>query len=622
MTSAKGLPDSGSIDATFGAAGLPSVGSTPIAPPLPPPLVLPPSNLPGSKQALPATKTPVRPKAPVPSSQQATPNPKYPPSTPPAINSSPVPLVKPAQVTPTKANSQTAALPSSAVPHTALESDEIAFSIHDLYRDSPAWLTSLVVHMLVVIVLGLVYIAPKTGDVIELVASLAVNGNNTELTNSADIKTDTPPVLDEPPVNIPDGPIVNDPSMVPLSVQPTDLGTTPTDPTQEFSQPTIGDFLKGRESGSKQNLAIKFGATKGTLDAVAMALEWIARNQQKNGSWSLEKPYKNGAPYENVNAATAMAMLALQGDGNTHTKGQYQKNVAAGLKVLLRSQATNGSLHGGSSSEHQMMYTHALATIAICELYGMTHDSLLREPCEKAIKYLVTVQASEGGWRYRPGFESDMSVTGWCVMALQSARAAKLDVPNDTLRNVSRFLDSVKSDEYAFSYLPRDPPTYSMTAEGLLSRQLLGMKRNDPAMAAGIGVLLRSDDLTWEKGESGTHSVYGWYYATQVLHHYGDKQWEQWNNKMRVVLPANQIKNGPEKGSWPPENDFYGSQAGRLYQTCLCTYMLEVYWRHMPIYKEVYVPKAKPSAEKEPGDAVEMEKKESEDKNSPEPKDA
>ncbi len=614
MTSAKGLPDSGSIDATFGVGALPSFSPKPMAPPLPPPLVLPAAKSPPAP-----TKTPTNSVAPPPSAPPVAKSPTAPPPPKPPVipstNSPSSPSVRPVAV----AAARPEALPSSALPHTALESDEIAFSIHDLYRDSPAWLTSLVVHMLVVILLGLIYIAPKTGEVIELVASLAVNGNNTELTNSADIATDTPPILDEPPVNIPDGPIVNDPNMVPLSVQPTDLGTTPTDASQEFSQPTIGEFLKGRETGSKQNLAIKFGATKGTLDAVAMALEWIARNQQKNGSWSLEKPYKNGAPYENINAATAMAMLALQGDGNTHTKGQYQKNVAAGLKVLLRSQATNGALHGGSTSEHQMMYTHALATIAICELYGMTHDSLLREPCEKAIKYLVTVQASEGGWRYRPGFESDMSVTGWCVMALQSARAAKLDVPNEALRNVSRFLDSVKSDEYAYSYLPRDPPTYSMTAEGLLSRQLLGMKRNDPALAAGIGVLLRSDDLTWEKGESGTHSVYGWYYATQVLHHYGDKQWEQWNNKMRVVLPANQIKNGPEKGSWPPENDFYGSQAGRLYQTCLCTYMLEVYWRHMPIYKEVYEPKVKATTEKEtpenePSEKPVPEKKESEKK--------
>lgn len=442
--------------------------------------------------------------------------------------------------------------------------------------------------MLAIIVLGLIYIAPKRTEILELVASLSQNGNNDLRDDGIDLKTDVDPDLTEPPIYLPDRQLVDDPSATPLAVAPTETGLTPTDPTLEHSAEMIGDFLKGRESGSKVNLAIRYGATQGTLDSVAMALEWLSRNQLKNGAWSLEKPYSKGAAFENTNAATAMAMLAMQGDGNTHIKGKYQKNVAAGLKVLLRAQASNGALHQGSPSEHQMMYTHAFATIALCELYGMTNDSVLREPCEKAVKYLIEVQSPEGGWRYRPGYESDTSVTGWCVLALQSARAAKLDVPNSTLKRVSGYLDTVRSKEYGYAYMPLSPPTYSMTAEGLLCRQLLGMKRNDPELTKGIGYLLRKDDLTWHKGDGDSHSVYAWYYATQVLHHFGGPEWEDWNNKMRVVLPANQIKSGPERGSWPPDDDYYGNQAGRLYQTCLCTYMLEVYWRHMPIYREVY----------------------------------
>lgn len=494
------------------------------------------------------------------------------------------------------------------------DQEKSSFSVRDLYHDSPAWLTSLVIHMIVVIILGLITIAPSREKVIELIAALSTNEfGNTELRDDGlDIPTIAPPDLDKPPINIIDGPPVDDPSSTPLKAELMN-GLIPADPKLEMSADNIANFLKGRDSGSKQNLAIRFGATNGVIDSVALALEWIARQQQKNGSWSLTKPYSKGAPYENVNAATAMAMLALQGDGNTHLKGKYQKNVAGGLQILLRSQAANGALHQGATSEHQMMYTHAFATIVLCELYGMTNDSRLREPCERAVKYLVTVQSSEGGWRYRPGYESDTSVTGWCVMALQSARAAKLDVPNDCLKNVSRFLDSVSAEDYGYSYLPKDPPTYSMTAEALLCRQLLGMKRKDPSLAAGIGALLRSDDLTWEKGD-GTHSVYGWYYASQVIHHYGGKEWEKFNSKMRVVLPENQIKNGPERGSWPPDNDFYGSQAGRLYETCLCTYMLEIYWRHLPIYREVY--EGKPAIEKKeldeppsdkPKDAAEKE---------------
>jgi hypothetical protein len=54
---------------------------------------------------------------------------------------------------------------------------------------------------------------------------------------------------------------------------------------------------------------------------------------------------------------------------------------------------------------------------------------------------------------------------------------------------------------------------------------------------------------------------------------------------MREVIPANQVKQGDEAGSWNPTGDKWGSFGGRLYVTCLSIYNLEVYYRHLPIYK-------------------------------------
>jgi hypothetical protein len=53
------------------------------------------------------------------------------------------------------------------------------------------------------------------------------------------------------------------------------------------------------------------------------------------------------------------------------------------------------------------------------------------------------------------------------------------------------------------------------------------------------------------------------------------------------VLPAEQVKSGREKGSWDPSLDRWGHVGGRLFVTCLCTYMLEVYYRHLPLYAEL-----------------------------------
>jgi hypothetical protein len=79
--------------------------------------------------------------------------------------------------------------------------------------------------------------------------------------------------------------------------------------------------------------------------------------------------------------------------------------------------------------------------------------------------------------------------------------------------------------------------------------------------------------------------VYYWYYATQVCHHLEGRHWRAWNDVMRTVLPAHQEQDGKERGSWDPDGDAWGNSGGRLYVTCLSIYMLEVYYRHLPIYQ-------------------------------------
>ena len=61
--------------------------------------------------------------------------------------------------------------------------------------------------------------------------------------------------------------------------------------------------------------------------------------------------------------------------------------------------------------------------------------------------------------------------------------------------------------------------------------------------------------------------------------------WNRWNNAMRQAVPAAQTKTGSDRGSWSPLNDRWGSHGGRLYTTCLSIFMLETYYRHLPIYK-------------------------------------
>jgi hypothetical protein len=347
----------------------------------------------------------------------------------------------------------------------------------------------------------------------------------------------------------------------------------------DLAAPDVGLALSGREAGSKAMLLAAYGGTALTESAVTDGLEWLRRNQQKDGTWKLDGPYGDGATVDNPTAATAMALLAFQGAGHTHRAGKYRTVVNRGIRALVKMQNREGDFFQGSVGHHRL-YSQAQATIAVCELYGMTNDSSLRLAAERAVDYAVKAQDSLGGWRYQPAFDSDTSVTGWFMMALQSARMAGLEVPSDTLQRVSSYLDRAGSSNMSrYAYQPGMEPTHTMTAEALLCRQYLGWPKTDPRMKVGLH-MIAAYPLSWEDRDA-----YYWYYATQVLHHLHDEQWTEWNKVMRELLPQEQTKSGPERGSWTPLGDRWGSQGGRLYVTCLHLFMLEVYYRHLPIYK-------------------------------------
>ena len=43
----------------------------------------------------------------------------------------------------------------------------------------------------------------------------------------------------------------------------------------------------------------------------------------------------------------------------------------------------------------------------------------------------------------------------------------------------------------------------------------------------------------------------------------------------------------PDGSKWAVhDGDKWGPHGGRLYVTCMCVYMLEIYYRHLPLYNK------------------------------------
>jgi hypothetical protein len=140
-----------------------------------------------------------------------------------------------------------------------------------------------------------------------------------------------------------------------------------------------------------------------------------------------------------------------------------------------------------------------------------------------------------------------------------------------------RFLDSVQSDSGSKYGYTNPGAGQATTAIGLLSRMYLGWKKDNAALQRGVQYLSAT-------GPSKTNMYYN-YYATQVMRHNEGEDWTKWNKVMRDWLVESQEKGGHMKGSWFMKGGDHGAETGgRLYCTSMATMILEVYYRHMPIY--------------------------------------
>ncbi|RMF45279.1 MAG: hypothetical protein D6753_00565 [Planctomycetota bacterium] len=336
--------------------------------------------------------------------------------------------------------------------------------------------------------------------------------------------------------------------------------------------------------------------------AIERGLEFLARYQRPDGSWRLQD-FDTRVLIRSDTAATGLALLAFQGAGYTHLDLKYADVVGKAIEYLRTHQQPNGDLYvrqDPASDQNAWLYSHAIAALALTESYGMTQDPEIRPAAQRAVDFITAAQDTRrGGWRYRPGAGSDTSVSGWFMMALQSARLAGLDAPQSTIDRLHNYLDQSQAgpeQPYLYRYNPFAPdtpqqrhglqPTPVMTSVGLLMRLYLGWDRDQPAMQAGADYLLQ------HLPENGTidqprRDTYYWYYATQVIFHVGGDHWRIWHDRLYPLLIGSQVADGPLAGSWDPDSptpDLWGRWGGRLYVTTMNLLSLEVSYRHLPLY--------------------------------------
>ncbi|MBC8325821.1 MAG: terpene cyclase/mutase family protein [Verrucomicrobia subdivision 3 bacterium] len=318
------------------------------------------------------------------------------------------------------------------------------------------------------------------------------------------------------------------------------------------------DFVK-RQGGGPETEA-----------AVALALEWLKRNQSKNGYWNHRSSH--------TTAATGAAMLAFLGWGTKHNEpGPYQQTLSRAIDWML-SVEKNGDLRYRGN-----MYDHGIASIALMEAYNLTKDERLRAPAERILEFTLKAQnPTSGGWRYKPHREDpsekgDLSISGWQMMILKSARLGGMKVPEEAFTKARKFLDGVGVEGKGFQYRPGWTPSSAMIAEGLFCEQMLSAGVKNAKMEQCLNLIQK------QLPSNNRVDYYYWYYGSLAMRQAQGQDWQSWNDKLKPILLGKQIKRGNNRGAWEPEGK-NATAAGRVVTTALAALSLEVYYRYLPLY--------------------------------------
>jgi hypothetical protein len=359
---------------------------------------------------------------------------------------------------------------------------------------------------------------------------------------------------------------------------------------------------RGREQPASE-LAIR-EKTRVAADAmVDRGLEFLARAQQPDGRWRLGAfPGSTATDTPKLScdtAATGLAILSFLGAGHDHFGGRYRDTVRRGLEFLLSVQKDDGDLYVPAdklSDSCAWLYSHGIASMALCEAVGMTGDPLVKPAAARACGFIAASQhPSRGGWRYTPRSDADLSVSGWMLVAMRSGRLAGVDVEPRAFDGVKTLLDAsaIAGDPAKYHYNPRNPQQRPsqlsagcMTAVGTLMRLHTGWTATDPRVQQSARALAAIRP-TYGTAREKNRDCYLWYYASQVLVHTGGDEWTDWYDQLADTLEQTQERQGPGAGSWDPLGtvpDRWGQYGGRIYVTALHLLALEVPDRRLPTY--------------------------------------
>jgi len=311
--------------------------------------------------------------------------------------------------------------------------------------------------------------------------------------------------------------------------------------------------------------------------AVDRALEFLRARQESDGSWMSGIGKSTGV--------VSLAVMAFLARGHVPGRGKYGDTLDRAIAWVVQ-QAKDGLILRDTS--HGPMYCHAISTLMLGEVLGMVNEERegfrnLAKVHQSAVDTLLRAQnvnkdpISAGGWRYNVNStDSDVSVTGWALLALRSGREIGLLVPRRNIDQALAYIRRCAGADGGFGYQPGGDPNLGRTGTGVLALQICGDFNSPEALRGGDYV--RRVPLRW----TGPFLYYAIYYCSQGMYQLGGDYWKDWRKRAEAMLLAHQ---NPDGGWTAPPNSSHEHQAGTAYMTSMAILALCVEFKYLPIYQ-------------------------------------
>lgn len=307
--------------------------------------------------------------------------------------------------------------------------------------------------------------------------------------------------------------------------------------------------------------------------AVSRGLDWLANSQSRLGHWSA-----NEGRYPV--AMTALAGIALLGEGSTTTQGKYAKNIRRAVDYLVSRSRPNG-LIGDPNRDDRYTYGHGYSMLFLSQLLGEEEDAERRKELidvlTRAVKFTGEAQTPAGGWGYVSskdgnGFDEG-STTITQVQGLRGCRNAGIPVPKEIIDKAVEYIRRCTLPDGAVQYSSQGGGGRPAISAAAIACLFNAGDYDDDWVPKMLDYCKRNLDNIRNEGFGHWH--YAHCYYAQVVYREGAKEWIPYRDKVfaKILSEVN------TDGSW---NQGY---IGTVYTTAINLTILQLERNTLPIYQ-------------------------------------